>query len=123
MSNRSMGFDTECNLSIEVQGDAAKQAQVRQVIATLRNRLLGEHLGVPAQAVQQAMEDSGGLHAAIDALTQPEARSLQPLDPRLIPELDAVTQDNAVFDPERPISPDEIVDASVPRSARKPVPR
>ncbi len=123
MSNRSMGFDTECNLSIEVQGDAAKQAQVRQVIATLRNRLLGEHLGVPAQAVQQAMEDTGGLHAAIDALTQPEARSLRPLDPRLIPELDALTQDNAVFDPERPISPDEIVDAYVPRSARKPVPR
>lgn len=123
MSNRSMGFDTECNLSIEVQGDADKQREVAQAIALMRNRLLAEHLGVTPAAVQQAMDEQAGLHAAIDRLRRPQQRELRPMDPRLIPELDALTQDNAVFDPERPVSPDEIVDAYVPRSARKPVPR
>ncbi|BEV15867.1 VTT domain-containing protein [Herbaspirillum sp. DW155] len=123
MSNRSMAFDTECNLTVEVQGDAAKQAEIRSAIALMRNRLLAEHLGVAPGDVQAALQQERSLHAAIACLRQPERRELRPLDPRLIPELDALTQDNAVFDPERPISPDEIVDAYVPRSARKPVPR
>lgn len=123
MSNRSMGFDTECNLTIEVQGDAQRQHEIAEAIALMRNRLLAEHLGVTPAAVQQAMDQQAGLHAAIEQLRQPEHRELRPMDPRLIPELDALTQDNAVFDPERPVSPDEIVDAYVPRSARKPVPR
>lgn len=123
MSNRSMAFDTECNLSIEVQGDAAKQVEVRNAIALMRNRLLAEHLGTQPQAVAERIDAGGSLHGAIAELRQPDGRHLARLDPRLIPELDALTQDNAVFDPERPISPDEIVDAYVPRGARKPVPR
>ncbi|KAF1043373.1 MAG: TVP38/TMEM64 family inner membrane protein YdjZ [Herbaspirillum frisingense] len=123
MSNRSMAFNTECNLTIESQGDAAKQAEIREAVALMRNRLLAEHLGTDPAAVKTALEREGSLHGAIAALRRPQGRDLAPLDPRLIPELDALTQDNAVFDPERPISPDEIVDAYVPRSARKPVPR
>ncbi|WDZ94210.1 VTT domain-containing protein [Herbaspirillum sp. WKF16] len=123
MSNRSMAVDTECNLSIEAQGDAAKEAEVRAAIALMRNRLLAEHLGAQPQAVAERIDAGGSLHAAIAELRQPDGRHLAPLDPRLIPELDALTQDNAVFDPERPISPDEIVDAYVPHGARKPVPR
>ena len=40
-SNRSMGFDTECNVAIEARGDE----RIRRAIAGLRNRLLAEHLG------------------------------------------------------------------------------
>ncbi|MDR9837261.1 VTT domain-containing protein [Herbaspirillum huttiense] len=123
MSNRSMAFDTECNLTIELQGDAAKQDEIRAAIALMRNRLLAEHLGVAPADVQAALQQEQSLHGAIARLRKAERRELRPMDPRLIPELDALTQDNAVFDPERPISPDEIVDAYVPHSARKPVPR
>lgn len=123
MSNRSMAFDTECNLTIELQGDAAKQDEIRAAIALMRNRLLAEHLGVAPADVQAALQQDQSLHGAIARLRKAERRELRPMDPRLIPELDALTQDNAVFDPERPISPDEIVDAYVPHSARKPVPR
>jgi phosphatidylserine/phosphatidylglycerophosphate/cardiolipin synthase-like enzyme/uncharacterized membrane protein YdjX (TVP38/TMEM64 family) len=123
MSNRSMAFDTECNLSIEIQGGHGKREEVRAAIASMRNRLLAEHLGVEPAAVAQQLAQGRGLHAAVAALRREDGRNLAPFDPRLIPELDALTQDNAVFDPERPISPDEIVDAYVPRSARKPVPR
>ncbi|MBP0597426.1 VTT domain-containing protein [Herbaspirillum sp. LeCh32-8] len=123
MSNRSMAFDTECNLSIEVQGDAPKQDEIRRAIALMRNRLLAEHLGTEPAAVAEQIAVAGSLHGAIAALRKEDERELAPMDPRLIPELDILTQDNAVFDPERPISPDEVVDAYVPRSARKPVPR
>jgi uncharacterized membrane protein YdjX (TVP38/TMEM64 family) len=123
MSNRSMAFDTECNLTIELQGNAAKQEEIRAAIALMRNRLLAEHLGVAPADVQAALQQEQSLHGAIARLRKAERRELRPMDPRLIPELDALTQDNAVFDPERPISPDEIVDAYVPHSARKPVPR
>ncbi|MGC5204403.1 hypothetical protein ACPXA8_27880, partial [Klebsiella pneumoniae] len=80
-----------------------------------------EHLGVAPADVQAALQQDQSLHGAIARLRKAERRELRPMDPRLIPELDALTQDNAVFDPERPISPDEIVDAYVPHSARKPV--
>jgi len=123
MSNRSMAFDTECNLTVEIQGDAARQAEMRAAIAGMRNRLIAEHLGTQAEEVAARIEGEASLHGAVAALRQEGGRELAPLEPRLIPELDALTQDNAVFDPERPISPDEIVDAYVPRSARKPVPQ
>lgn len=123
MSNRSMAFDTECNLSIEVQGDAAKRAQVSQAIALMRNRLLAEHLGSEPEIVAARISTHGGLHAGAASLARGDGRRLVPMEPRLIPELDALTPENAVFDPERPLSPEQIVDAYVPRSARKPVPR
>lgn len=125
MSNRSMAFDTECNLTIEAHGDDAKQAEIRQAIALMRNRLLGEHLAVAPEAVAEKIEETGSLHATAAALRAEghDQRTLTPITPKLFPEWDALLQQNAVFDPERPISPDEIVDAYVPHSARKPVPR
>src|SRR5262249_37447217 len=45
LSNRSMGFDTECDLAIEASADRDR----RRAIAAFRNRLLGEHLGVSSE--------------------------------------------------------------------------
>ena len=42
LNNRSMGFDTECDVFIEARG----RADVSDAIVALRDRLLGEHLGV-----------------------------------------------------------------------------
>ena len=47
LSNRSLGFDTECNLAIEARG----QLRLRAAIARLRDRLLGEHLDVAPERV------------------------------------------------------------------------
>ncbi|HEY3584656.1 MAG TPA: phospholipase D-like domain-containing protein, partial [Casimicrobiaceae bacterium] len=41
-NNRSMGFDTECNIAIEARGEA----RICAAIAHLRDRLLAEHLGI-----------------------------------------------------------------------------
>ena len=46
-SHRSMGMDTECDVAVEAHGDAAVRAGIRRI----RDRLLGEHLGVPPDVV------------------------------------------------------------------------
>ena len=50
-------------------------------------------------------------------------RRLDVMEPAITPEMELLTVDNVVFDPERPITPDELVAEFVPKDARKPVPR
>ncbi len=122
LSNRSMAFDTECNLVLEARGNDAEKESMRAAIARLRNRLLAEHLGTVPECVHAEMHEQHSLHAAIAALAR-DGRSLQPLNPVLTPELDALIPQQAPFDPERPIDPDELVEQFIPEDARKPVPR
>lgn len=115
-SNRSMGFDTECNLVIEARGEE----RIRRLIAALRNRLLAEHLGTDTQTVAGAIErERGRLIPAIESLQRPGSRTLERLEPRVPPEIDALVPAEAIIDPERPVKPDELVDEFVPREARK----
>ncbi|WP_028309996.1 VTT domain-containing protein [Derxia gummosa] len=74
LSNRSMGFDSECNLAIASGGDA----RVRDGIRAFRARLLGEHLDVAPERVDAALREHGRLNAAIDALRDETARACVP---------------------------------------------
>jgi phosphatidylserine/phosphatidylglycerophosphate/cardiolipin synthase-like enzyme/uncharacterized membrane protein YdjX (TVP38/TMEM64 family) len=115
-SNRSMGFDTECNVAIEARGDE----RIRRAIAGLRNRLLGEHLGTDPQAVgAEIARHDGRLIAAIEALKHP-GRTLEPIEPRVPPEIDALVPASAVVDPEQPMDPEKLVQEFLPAAARKP---
>lgn len=89
-------------------------------IARMRSRLLGEHLAATPEAVMEANRIHG-LHRTVEVLRQ--ERRLDVMDPTITPEMELLTVDNAVFDPERPIRPDELVAQFVPRDARKPVPQ
>jgi phospholipase D1/2 len=122
LSNRSMAYDTECNIAIEATGGEQEKQRIRIAIARLRNRLLGEHLGIAPQEVTAAMQRHGGLIAAVEALRTP-GRSLREIDPVITPEMDALVPPQAVFDPERPIDPDELVEQLVPKEVRRPMPR
>ncbi|WP_220807878.1 VTT domain-containing protein [Noviherbaspirillum aridicola] len=118
LSSRSMALDTECNLTIEARGDD----RIRRAIASMRNRLLAEHLDTAPARVQEAIAAHGGLQAAVAALQLSE-RSLRVMEPSTTPELDSLIPEQAIFDPEKPIKPDELAKEFVPREARKPVPR
>lgn len=97
LANRSMGLDTECDLTIEAAGREA----VREAIRTLRSNLLAEHLGAEPQAVARAIESAGSINGAINLLRKDE-RTLQPLDD--LPQVsDAVLDIASVADPERPV--------------------
>ena len=115
-SNRSMGFDTECNVAIEARGDE----RIRRAIAGLRNRLLAEHLGSDPETVgAEIARHDGRLIEAIEALKHP-GRTLEPIEPRVPPEIDALVPASAVVDPEQPMDPEKLVQEFVPPGARKP---
>ncbi len=118
LSNRSMALDTECNITIDARG----RETVRAAIAHMRNRLLAEHLDTTPEAVDAEVRARNSLHEAVAALSHSE-RSLWRMDPSVTPELDALIPEEALFDPEKPIDPDELVVQFVPHEARKPLPR
>jgi phosphatidylserine/phosphatidylglycerophosphate/cardiolipin synthase-like enzyme/uncharacterized membrane protein YdjX (TVP38/TMEM64 family) len=122
LSSRSMAFDTECNIAIEARGSEEQKARMRDAIASLRNRLLAEHLDTSPETVNAELRRSNSLHRTIDSL-QKTGRTLQALEPTVSPELDALIPDQTLLDPERAIDPDELVAQFVPNEARQPVPR
>lgn len=95
MNNRSMGLDTECDVTIDPGADGAA------VIASIRDGLIAEHLGLPVEHVAREIEAHGSIIATIEALRGP-GRSLRPYE---IPDLSTVEKwlaDNEVLDPESP---------------------
>ncbi|HEY4028827.1 MAG TPA: phospholipase D-like domain-containing protein [Caulobacteraceae bacterium] len=63
INNRSMGFDTECDLSLE-----ASTAAHRAEIIRLRNKLLSHWLGCPETPMEKAIETHGGVGTALEEL-------------------------------------------------------
>ena len=94
LSNRSMGFDTECDLAVEAGDDARLQSAV----TSLRDRLLGEHLSVPPEAVTERVARDGSLIATIEGLRGHE-RTLQVFDGQIPDDLDAFVLGGLVVAP------------------------
>lgn len=98
LNNRSMGFDTECDLAIEAGED---DAGLRGAIVRLRNDLLAEHLGAAPEDVAAAMDREGSLIRAIEALSG-QGRRLAPLEVREVGEIEDALSETDLVDPERP---------------------
>lgn len=62
LNNRSMGFDTECDLVVDARTPAEREA-----IAGIRDRLIAEHLGLAASGLPEAVARYGGFLPAIRA--------------------------------------------------------
>lgn len=103
LNNRSLGFDTECDLSVEALPGVPGSAALSRSIVGLRNDLLAEHLGVPNAAVEERIEAEGGsVIRAIDSLRS-DGRSLRPFETPGLNDLEAeVLGENQLLDPERP---------------------
>jgi len=87
LNNRSGGFDTECELGIQREGE-----DERLTISAFRDRLVGHFMGVTGDAVAKACVEFGGLGAAIDALNR-DGR-LAPIEP---PKMSAVGEFIAAY--------------------------
>ena len=118
LSNRSMGFDTECNLTIEADGDE----RIERALRALRHRLLAEHLGTDMQHVASTERRTGSLLATISALRNGE-RSLEPLELEWSEDWDDWVPDGEILDPERPIEPQSSSRVSRRSNLTLPVPR
>jgi phospholipase D1/2 len=78
LNNRSMNFDTECDLAIEADAISPDCARLQRAIRSIRDDLLAEHLGVTAEQVAAACDRLQSLIDAIESLARP-GRSLVPL--------------------------------------------
>ena len=105
LANRSMGLDTECNLIVDGESRAHRDAIVR-----CRRRLVAEHLGIDADQLKAAEDHGGGsLVDAIDGLEPAVHRGLANLADEDI-EIDHLVEPlTAIADPERPLAPDRFV--------------
>ncbi|WP_321368616.1 VTT domain-containing protein [uncultured Desulfuromusa sp.] len=105
LSNRSMSFDSECNLSLAADGDPERA----NIISRLRDRLLAEHLDCNEQQVAEKLRETGSLLAVIEQLGNAE-RSLKelPLEGEQ-PEWQALPGE-LIADPEKPIGLEQLLD-------------
>ena len=83
LNNRSMGFDSECDLAIEAAPDDSDSDNVRRQILTVRDELVSEHLGVSTRDFDKAMRRDRSLLKAVEAL-RGHGRSLRPFSERTI---------------------------------------
>ena len=106
MNNRSMGADTECDLSIEAKNKADRAAIIR-----IRDRLLGEHCGASGEEVARLLDETGSLVAVADRLSRNGHRLRQIDDGEPdAEELAAVIAE--IADPARPLAPRSLLAAA-----------
>lgn len=118
LNNRSMGADTECDLSI----DAADDGQ-RAAIAALRDRLLGEHCGVSAEDVAEVLARDPSIVRLVDTLSR-NGHGLRPIDDGR-PDRNLLARlAERVADPRRPLRLSRLMGHLLPRLlARRRSPR
>lgn len=99
INNRSLRLDTECDIAINArQGGNATRVKAIKII---RDGLIAEHLDETPQIVANAIDQSGSMIAAIEALRRGKNR----LRPYVLPEIENVNKwlaDNEILDPEGP---------------------
>ncbi|WP_226573269.1 phospholipase D-like domain-containing protein [Acuticoccus sediminis] len=106
INNRSMGYDSECDLVIDAEHHPERRASVVRV----RDGLLAEHLGCSPAEVADALERSGGsLMGAIDELNRPDRKHLVPLRARELTLAEELFAESDAADPIRPVGIRRIV--------------
>lgn len=100
MNNRSMGLDSECDLTI----DAARpgNAHAADAIAALRHSLLAEHCGIDPAQVPALLARAGSMRAMIELLGRERVRTLRRFElDRPGPVLEKLAE-SQLLDPEKP---------------------
>jgi phosphatidylserine/phosphatidylglycerophosphate/cardiolipin synthase-like enzyme/uncharacterized membrane protein YdjX (TVP38/TMEM64 family) len=107
LSNRSMGLDSECCLAIEAEDNSG----LAEANATLRNRLLAEHLDAPVDAVSDSLANKSSLIETIKSLCG-SGRRLEKLERSQSLPVDAasILPDHKLLDPETPVEFDRLMD-------------
>ena len=112
LTNRSLGLDTECDLAIESGG----QTRIEVAIASFRDQLMGEHLGLAPERVEEVVAAEGSAPTAVDSL-RASRRGLACVQARKLREAQSLTPQSAIFDPEGPIDPTEVITKALPTEA------
>lgn len=82
LNNRSMGFDSECDVAIEVDPGSG-DGQLRRRITGVRDDLVSEHLGDTVDEFQNATAGTNSLLKVIEEL-RGDGKTLRPFTERTI---------------------------------------
>jgi phosphatidylserine/phosphatidylglycerophosphate/cardiolipin synthase-like enzyme len=99
LNNRSMGFDTECDMSFEASG---RNAANRAEITRLRNTLLAHWLGCVDGDLEAAIAREGGVGTALESLRTAGYARLRPIEAHPLHGLHAFIAANHLGDPVGP---------------------
>ena len=116
LNNRSMGVDTECNLSLESNG----HEETRRIIALFRNRLLAEHLGTKPEEIEKQIKRKNALLNVAKEMGA-EGRRLAPLSAsdEQIGWMNGFLPADVAIDPQEPIDPERLLEDFVPEEVRE----
>lgn len=90
LDDRSMGFDTECDVAIEGQS---------QLISEFRRRLICEHLDASFDEFDTAFSETGSLIQTIETLNKPTGRGFRRIEQQPEGLIGQVLADTRVMDP------------------------
>jgi len=99
LNNRSMGFDSECDVAIEAASNGSEHDDVRRQIASLRNELVSEHLGLAIGEFEKAMLQNQSLLKTIEAL-RGDGRTLRPFTERTVADEAGPLAESDLTDPD-----------------------
>jgi phospholipase D1/2 len=113
-TNRSLGLDSECDLVVDARGQPGAG-----FVAAVRDRLLGEHLGLEASEVGRRLAAGASLRDLVDRQPLGAARSLVPVPEVSAAAFDFTALDGAMVDPTEPWSVDGLLERAVPVPLRR----
>ena len=99
INNRSMGFDSECDVAIEVDPTSPQTDDVRHHITAVRHQLVAEHLGVSIDELESAMRRCRSLRKAIETLRGRD-RTLRPFTEQTVSDEASPLAENDLMDPD-----------------------
>ncbi|WP_330179806.1 phospholipase D-like domain-containing protein [Nocardia sp. NBC_01503] len=111
LNNRSMGFDTECDLAVEVTPDTADADQLRASILSMRRSLICEHLDADPAKFDATLAETSSLLRTVEAL-RGGGRTLMRFEPETVENEDSPLAENELMDPER--TPPSLWDTLLP---------
>jgi phospholipase D1/2 len=111
INNRSMGFDSECDLAIEAGPNAEAHADIRRAITSVRQQLICEHLGVPIEEFERTMHEGKSFLQAVEAV-RGQGKTLRRFTSRAVAGEDSPLAENDLMDPDH-------VPRSLTRSMRR----
>ncbi|HUP31030.1 MAG TPA: VTT domain-containing protein [Usitatibacter sp.] len=114
LSNRSMGVDSECDVTIEAEG----RPEQRKSIRAFRDRLVAEHAGIELARMTSLLASSPSIAAAIQAADSPKDRRFEVLETPEISEAKIAAA--ALGDLEKPISLEALMKGFAHDGAGKP---
>ncbi len=95
LNNRSLGFDSECDVAIEAGG----RPDIAHEILLTRDDLVSEHLGVSVTEFREEMERRGSFLAAVNALRS-TGRSLRKFTRHMVSGDAGPLGENDLMDPD-----------------------